>query len=1252
MGTSYVRQSSMADGDTITAALFNDEFNRLLTAFSYASSSTTGHQHDGTAAEGGNIHTIGDQDFLNKIVADSTNNRWGFFVEVSSSAVEQIRIQDGAIVPVTDNDIDLGTSSLEFKDAYFDGTVTTDGLTVSGTTNLDGAIQVDNTITVGVDDTGYDVKFFGDTASAYMLWDTSTDDLVLAGAAGIDLAGDLDVDGTANLDAVDIDGAVQIDGTVTVGVDGTGLDVKFFGDTAGSFLLWDQSDDALELTDSTPLKIGDSADMQIYHDGSNSYLTNATGALKLATESSGIAVTIGHTTSETTVADNLTVTGNASIGGNLDVTGSFDMSDADITNIGSIALDTITNDGTDITLDSSGDIILDAGGADIFFKDDGTTFGSATNTSGNLIIKSGTTTALTFSGANVTGAGTYTGGGLMTTGGNVVIPDAGNIGSASDTDAIAISSGGVVTMNQIPVFSAGINVSGGSIAGTLSTAAQGNVTSLGTLTALTVDDVAIDGKVITMTGSSSDTAVITAGTNGTLSIVTTDAAAAAANIQITADGTVDIDSAGVLTLDSGAAINIEPAAGSAILLDGTISIDAGVITGATAITLSGELDAGSLDVSGDADIDGTLEADAITVDGTALNEFIADTVGAMVGSNTESGITVAYQDGDNTLDFTVGTLNQDTTGTAAIATTVTITDNESTNENNAVIFTAGGDLDGGNLGLESDGDLTYNPSTGLLSSTGVTASGTVTFGTLSDGTIGVTAWVDEDDMSSDSATLVPTQQSVKAYVDSTGSGTMSSFILEDDDGTEVSISNAEEVKFIGSGITTNWTDTTPGSDGDPFDLTFTVDAAQTGITSIYATDLIMGEDSQTAIDFGTANEIDFKVDNAARLTLTTGALYPVTDNQIDLGTASLEFKDAFFDGTVTADAFAGPLTGNVTGNASGTALTVTQAAQSAITSLGTLTTLTVDNVIINGSTIGHTGDTDLMTVASGVLTVAGEVSMTTLDIGGTNVTSTAAELNIMDGVTSTAAELNALDGITAVVGELNALDIGATAVGTAVASKAVILDSNKDYTGLRNLTITGELDAATLDISGNVDIDGTLETDNLTVGGAQGSDGQVLTSTGSGVAWEDAGGGGGVGNQAIELETNNGEGSTATGVRKYATTRVNVGDDMTLATDSTNGAVITINTTGIYHLYMRDKANAAGKSFGASLNSGDVTAIVSNLSTAQVIMYSQTQPESGTNTAYLLSVSRTLRLEEDDIVRPQSNTSGGGDGCFMITRVA
>ena len=75
-------------------------------------------------------------------------------------------------------------------------------------------------------------------------------------------------------------------------------------------------------------------------------------------------------------------------------------------------------------------------------------------------------------------------------------------------------------------------------------------------------------------------------------------------------------------------------------------------------------------------------------------------------------------------------------------------------------------------------------------------------------------------------------------------------------------------------------------------------------------------------------------------------------------------------------------------------------------------------------------------------------------------------------ITSTPAELNKLDGATVVVGEINALDLGATAVGTAIASKAVILDANKDYTGLRNLTITGELDAATLDISGAIDVAG------------------------------------------------------------------------------------------------------------------------------------------------------------------------------------
>ena len=88
----------------------------------------------------------------------------------------------------------------------------------------------------------------------------------------------------------------------------------------------------------------------------------------------------------------------------------------------------------------------------------------------------------------------------------------------------------------------------------------------------------------------------------------------------------------------------------------------------------------------------------------------------MVSSNTETNITVSYDDSDNTLDFVIGTLNQDTTGTAANATHVTVTDNESTNEENLIPFIEDASATG-NVGLESDGDFAYNPSTGTVTAT-------------------------------------------------------------------------------------------------------------------------------------------------------------------------------------------------------------------------------------------------------------------------------------------------------------------------------------------------------------------------------------------------------------------------------------------------------------------------------------------------------------------------------------------------------
>ena len=219
-----------------------------------------------------------------------------------------------------------------------------------------------------------------------------------------------------------------------------------------------------------------------------------------------------------------------------------------------------------------------------------------------------------------------------------------------------------------------------------------------------------------------------------------------------------------------------------------------------------------------------------------------------------------------------------------------------------------------------------------------------------------------------------------------------------------------------------------------------VTAAQTTITSIKNTSLAIGRDNDNLIKFSTDNQIIFEVSGG--------------DNVIFKASGEIEASSLDISGDVDVD--------------------------------GTLET---DALSINGTSVSSTAAE--LNILDGVTASTSELNI--MD----GVTATTSELNIMDGVTSTTAELNVLDGITAVVGELNALDLGSTAVGTAIASKAVILDSNKDYTGIRNFTITGELDAASLDISGNADIDGTLETDALTVGGTNILSGGIITTLGT-----------------------------------------------------------------------------------------------------------------------------------------------------------
>ena len=149
---------------------------------------------------------------------------------------------------------------------------------------------------------------------------------------------------------------------------------------------------------------------------------------------------------------------------------------------------------------------------------------------------------------------------------------------------------------------------------------------------------------------------------------------------------------------------------------------------------------------------------------------------------------------------------------------------------------------------------------------------------------------------------------------------------------------------------------------------------------------------------------------------------------------------------------------------------LTRADQTNITTLGRLDSAQIDNITINGSTIGHVSDTDLINIASGQVTVAGEMQVTTLDIGGTNVTATAAELNILDGVTSTTAEINLLDG---------------SAANTVVNSKAVVYGSSGE--------LAGTLSTAA---QGNITSLGTLSTltvDDITINGSTISDASDLT---------------------------------------------------------------------------------------------------------------------------------------------------------------
>ena len=206
------RQSTYTTGDVIAAADTNDEFNQLLAAFN----ATTGHTHDGTAGDGGPVSILRDSSGYNKVVIDNSNNHLEFYVNVSSSAVEQVKIQDGAIVPVADNDIDLGTSSLEFKDLHLDGTANIDSL-VADTADINAG-TVDATI--------------GGTTPAAGTFTTLTANTSLALASGATVTAINDEDTMSSDSATALATQQSIKAYVDSQV--TAQDLDFSGDTGGA----------------------------------------------------------------------------------------------------------------------------------------------------------------------------------------------------------------------------------------------------------------------------------------------------------------------------------------------------------------------------------------------------------------------------------------------------------------------------------------------------------------------------------------------------------------------------------------------------------------------------------------------------------------------------------------------------------------------------------------------------------------------------------------------------------------------------------------------------------------------------------------------------------------------------------------------------------------------------------------------------------------------------------------------------------
>ena len=860
------------------------------------------------------------------------------------------------------------------------------------------------------------------------------------------------IDGAYNFDIASHDGSngLQLGGTLVTSsaAELNYLDIATLGTSQASKAVTVNSSGDLIVPDSDKFKFGTGSDMQIYHDGSNSYITNAVGALKVATETSGIAITIGHTTSETTIADNLTVTGNTAVGGNLTVTGTSTFNGGTI-NLGDASSDTIAFNGTitsnlvfegstsnaheltlsagdptgdrTVTLPDSTDTLIgkattdtltnktltspdinagtvdgvtsltvgtDGSGADVYFY---------SGTSGDHLFWDSSEELLTITGTNGQTA-------LNVADGNVTVSD-----TLTATNIGAFTLSGKLTAGSTEIEGSAFDIDGGDIS---SATISGGLTwtSAQNLNSQNLTNVNIDSGTVDAITS------LTVGTDGSGSDVYFYSATSgdhlfwdASEEKLTITGTngqtaLDVADGNLVVADN---IDLE----GDIDVNGTANLDVvdidGAVDMATTLTLGGNADFnGDLDVDGTANLDNTDIDGTLVVDGSNISLDSTSTLN-IDNSNTSNGVTIATA--TSGVPISLGHSTSETT----VNDNLTVSGNATVSGNLLVV--------GDSSEVKADNLVVDNPTIAMGLTNGSAPSADSGF-----------------------------DLGLKPHWH-TGLGAKTAFL-----GVDVSTSaSAPKLTYIPDASFSS--DVVSGTAGTIVaDLEGDVTGDVTGTADVAT--------SFTASANNSANETVYPVfvDGA------TGSQGAETDTGLTYNPSS---------GLLTSTGFSGNLTG-----------TLQTASQGNVTSLGTLTTLTIDNVILNGTTIGHTSDTDLMTLADGVLTVAGEVSMTTLDIGGTNVTATASELNLIDGGTSR--------GTTAVAsGDGILINDAGTMRMTNVDTVSTYFSSHN--VGGGNVVTTGALNSGSITSGfGNIDTgSSTITTTGLISGGSLDIDNVLINGT-------------------------------------------------------------------------------------------------------------------------------------------------------------